>query len=139
VRFIDTKVFIRYLVEDDPEKARQSFELMIEIEAGRQEAAICEAVITEAVYVLRSKRSYGWTSQEIADRLAPLLSMPALRVPNRGACLRALELIAAHPFLDMEDALCTAHMERLEIVEIYSFDEDFDRVASVRRVTPGSD
>jgi predicted nucleic acid-binding protein len=138
VRFIDTNVFIRYFVEDDPEKARQSFDLMIDIDAGRQEAAICEAVITEIVYVLRSKRSYGWTSQEIAERLTPLLSMPSLRVPNRSACLRALELIAAHPFLDMEDALCTAHMERLEIAEIYSFDEDFDRIASVQRVIPGS-
>jgi len=136
VRFIDTNVFLRYFVEDIPIRAAESRELFIAIDEGRIEAVTCEAVIAEIVYVLRSKKTYAWHVQEIHDRMLPVLSLSGLTLPNREVYFRALDLIIDHPFLDFEDAICTAHMERLGISEIYSYDLGFDRIPGVKRVTP---
>jgi predicted nucleic acid-binding protein len=38
--------------------------------------------------------------------------------------------------MDFEDCLSVAHMERQHLKEIYSYDQDFDRVEQVRRVEP---
>jgi predicted nucleic acid-binding protein len=51
--------------------------------------------------------------------------------------LTALDLIVETPSLDFTDALCAAHMERLGLSEIYTFDRDFDRINGVERVAPG--
>ncbi len=138
MRFIDTNVFVRYFVADDPLMTNESRGLLVDIADGHQEAATCESVIAEIVYVLRSKRTYAWSTSEIRDRVTPILSLPGLRIQNREVYLRALDLVADQPFLDMEDAICVAHMERLEISEIYSYDEHFDRIPHVRRVRPSA-
>jgi len=59
-----------------------------------------------------------------------------LRIPRKGIYLRALDLYAAHPGLDFEDALAVTHMEDAGIEELLSYDRDFDRVAGVRRSEP---
>jgi predicted nucleic acid-binding protein len=57
-------------------------------------------------------------------------------LPRRETYLRALDLYAAHRGLDFEDALAVAHMEQQGITELYSYDEDFDQVAGIRRLEP---
>jgi predicted nucleic acid-binding protein len=139
VRFLDTNIFLRYLLGDIPDKSLACLDLFEAIEDGREQATTCEAVITEIVYVLRSTKLYGWVPGEIRDMLQPVLSLPGLHIQYRDVYLQALDLIVDHPFLDMEDAICKAHMDRLGISEIYSYDKHFDRVAGVQRVIPGSD
>ena len=43
---------------------------------------------------------------------------------------------ASYPFLDFEDALSAAYMEKQEITEILSYDTDFDRVSGIVRKEP---
>ena len=50
--------------------------------------------------------------------------------------MRALELYATHTALDFEDALTVAHMQRLKITELASYDSDFDAIPGVRRIEP---
>lgn len=138
MRFLDTNVFVRFLTGDHIIMSQACEALFVEIEQGFQEAATCEAVIMEVVYVLRSKDIYGLTPEEVRDRLRPVLSLPGLRISNRDVYLHALDLIVDHPFLDIEDAVCVAHMAQSGITEIYSFDRHFDRIDVVRRVTPGT-
>ena len=38
--------------------------------------------------------------------------------------------------MDFENCLALAHMERQQLKEIYSYDQDFDQVAHVERVEP---
>jgi predicted nucleic acid-binding protein len=46
-----------------------------------------------------------------------------------------LELYATTS-LDSEDALSVAHMRRLKLTTIVSYDEDFDRIEGVQRREP---
>jgi len=88
------------------------------------------------VYVLSSGRLYGLDHQAIRDRFAPVLRIKGLRLQNRSVCLTALDLYATHTFLDFDDALAAAHMADQGIGEIWSYDQDFDRLPDQVRVEP---
>lgn len=135
MQFIDTNIFIRYLTKDDPDKAQACFELFERAAANQIALTTTEAVITEVIYVLSSKKTYGLAREDIRARLYPLLSVPGLRLPQRKTFLRALDLYTLYP-LDFEDALIVAHMERQKVSDLYSYDQGFDRVSGITRYEP---
>ena len=133
MRFLDTNVILRFLTRDDEEKAAACFRLFQRVQRGDEEILTCEAVVSEVVYVLSSRRAgYGLNREAIRGRLAPILTLRGLRLPQKRVYLRALDIYAASPFLDFEDALAVAHMERQGISEIVSYDRGFDRVAGLQ-------
>ena len=135
MQFVDTNIFIRCLTKDDPDKAQACFELFRQAQANQVALTTTEAVITEVVYVLSSKKTYSLARADIRARLYPLLSVPGLRLPHRQTYLRALDLYAAHS-LDFEDALIVAQMQRQGIKELYSYDRGFDQLESITRQEP---
>lgn len=137
MRSLDTNVILRYLTNDDEEKARNCYELLQRVQRGEEELFASEAIVAESAYVLSSPRlPYQLTHEEIRVRLLPVLSLRSIRIPDKRVVLRALDVYAAYEFLDFEDALAVAHMERAGVEEIVSYDRDFDRVRSIRRAEP---
>ncbi len=137
MRFLDTNVILRYLTRDDEAKAQACYRLFQRAKQADEELFTCEAIVTEVVYVLSSPRApYRLSHEEIRDRLLPILTLRGLKPPQKRVYIHALDLYAASPFLDFEDALAVAHMKQRRITEIVSYDRDFDRVAEVRRIEP---
>lgn len=137
MRFLDTNVILRYLTRDDEAKAEACYQLFQRVKRGEEELFTCEAIVTEVVYVLSSRRApYRLSHEEIRARLVPILTLRGLRLPRKRIYIRALDLYASSPFLDFEDALAASHMEQRGVTEIVSYDKDFDLVAGVRRVEP---
>jgi uncharacterized protein len=137
MQFVDTNIFIRYLARDYPQKT-DACRVLFE-RAAREESVLTtsESVIAEVVFVLGSKRLYDVPREQIRALLYPLLTIRGLKLINRGAYLRALDLYAASN-LDFEDALTIAHMERRRLVELVSYDQGFDKasVAGITRLEP---
>ncbi len=133
--FIDANVFLRFLTGDDPEKAESCQRLFKAMEKNEVSMYTTETVIAEVVYVLSSKALYGLSHSEVRARLQPILSLPGLKLPNRKLLLRALSLYDLYA-VDFEDALSVAHMERLDLEKIVSYDRDFDKMEQVVRVEP---
>ena len=137
MRFLDTNVILRYLTRDDEAKAKACFELFQRVKEGSEEVFTSEAIITEVVYVLSSKRGpYRLSHEEIRSILVPIITLRGLKLAHKRLYLRALERYVASPFLDIEDAVSIAHMERNSIREILSYDTDFDRIPNLKRVEP---
>ena len=137
MRFLDTNVILRYLTRDDETKAQACYELFQRVKQGEEELFTCEAIVTEVAYVLSSPRApYQLSHEEIRARLLPILTLRGLRLPQKRLYLRALDLYASSPFLDFEDSLAVAYMERQGVREIVSYDKDFDRVTGLQRVQP---
>ena len=137
MKFLDANIIIRYLTRDNELKAKACYQLFQRIKQGKEEVATCEAILTEVAYVLTSNRApYRLSHSEVRDRLVPILSLRGLKLPRKRNFLRALDIYASAPSLDIEDALAAAHMEQRGISGIYSYDRDFDRVAGVRRLEP---
>lgn len=127
--FLDTNIFLRYLTNDDKQKAICCKALFKKIENKTIEAATSDAIVSEIVYVLESKKEngYGLERDRIKDLLYPLLTLKGLRLNNRSACLQALELYASTK-LDFEDALLIAYTEDEKEKQLYSYDSGIDAV-----------
>ena len=137
MRFLDTNIILRYLTRDDEAKAQACYHLFQRVKEGEEEVCTCEAIITEVVYVLSSSRApYRLNHEEIKARLVPIVTLRGLKLPNKRVYLQALDLYASFPFLDFEDALAVAHMERQGVKELLSYDRDFDRIPGITRVEP---
>ena len=137
MRFLDTNIILRYLTRDDENKAEACYQLFQRVSRGEEDLFTCEAIITEVVYVLSSSRApYRLSHEEIRERLAPILTIRGLRLPQKRVYIDALNIYASFPSLDFEDALAVAHMKRQGIEEIVSYDRDFDRVEEIQRVEP---
>lgn len=136
MRFLDTNIILRYLTRDDEVKAAACFALFQRVKQGKETIVTTEAIISEAVYVLSSRAHYHLGHAEIRDRLAPILTLRGLKLPKKQVYLRALDLYASYPTLDFEDVLSVAHMQNQGMTEILSYDTDFDRPPTVRRVEP---
>ena len=133
MQFVDTNIFIRHLTRDDPEKAEACFALFQKAERNEVTLTTNEAVIAEVVYVLSSRTLYSLSRGAIRALLYPILSLQGLKLPNRRMYLRALDVYAATN-LDFEDALIVAHMERLKMSDLVSYDRGFDHVPGVVRL-----
>jgi len=135
MQFVDANIFLRFLTQDDPDKARACLDLFRRADAGQVTLFTNETIIAEVVYVLSSPRLYALDREAIRQRLLPLLTLSGLRMPNRGVVLRALELYESQP-VDFEDALAVAYMEQQEMSGIISYDRDFDRFPHITRTEP---
>ena len=133
--FIDTNIIIRYLTKENADKVKACYALFKKAEENRITITTSESVIAEAVFVLASKKHYNLSPLEIKKRLTPILLLRGLKLDHRQTYLRALELYAVYG-LDFEDCLSIAHMERRQLTNIYSYDQDFDRVAEINRIEP---
>lgn len=137
MKFLDTNVILRYLTGDDEAKAADCYRLFQRVQQGDEELLTGETVVSETAYVLSSSRlPYQLTHEEIRERLLPILTLRGIRLPQKQVCLNALDIYAAFPFFDFEDALAVAHMEHSGVTEIVSYDRDFDRAPGVQRVEP---
>lgn len=135
MQFVDTNIFIRYLTKDDPLKARACYQLFQQAVTNQISLTTTEAVITEVVYILSSRKTYNLPRTAIRARLYPLLSIPGLQLPDRQTMLRALDFYVIHS-VDFEDALIVARMEQQQIVDLFSYDRDFDRIPGINRLEP---
>lgn len=136
MRFLDTNVFLRYLTRDDERKSRACLVLFEQMRDGIELATTSETVLAEVAYVLSGRGQYRLPHAEISEYLRPLLELSGMRLADVGVYQRALDLYAERTYLDLEDALSVAHMERAGMTEIVSYDRDFDRIPGVTRVEP---
>jgi predicted nucleic acid-binding protein len=137
VHVLDTNVFIRYITNDDSEKAERSAALIERLASGEVQARTCEAVIAEIVYVLTSPRlAYRATRQEVRIAMRQILLLRGLHLADRALYWQALDLYVAHR-IDFEDAILAAHVQRGTTDDaVVSYDTGFDVIEGVRREEP---
>lgn len=137
MNFVDTNIILRYLTSDDETKAEECYELFDQVRQGNTRLFSCEAVITEAVYVLSSRRlSYQLSRAEVRAHPLRILSLEGLTIPNKPIYIRALDIYVAHSQLDIEESIAVAYMERIGVMQIVSYDRDFDRIEGIERIEP---
>lgn len=133
MRFIDTNLFLRYFTRDDEERAGDVLKLLKRVARNEEKVTTSPLVIFELVFTLESH--YKVPRKEIKKLLQPLLNLRGLRLDFRDVFESALELYSQEK-LSFADAFNACFMQKREIKEIYSFDEDFDQVEGIKRVVP---
>jgi predicted nucleic acid-binding protein len=107
------------------------------IERGEVAAWTTHLVIAEVVFVVSNKRTYNVGRERVRDLLLPLIGLPGLKIANKRMFRRVFDLYVAHP-MSFIDAYYAILVGSRKPPEIYSYDTDFDRVASVTRLEPQS-
>jgi predicted nucleic-acid-binding protein len=132
--FLDTNLFIRYLTNDDEEKANRVALLLREAAEGNVQLVTTELVLAEVIWVLES--TYKLERPRVAALVLGILATPGLEVINSSLVARAMEFYEAKG-IDFVDGYVAATMERRGIEEIYSFDrKHLDRLNTVKRREP---
>lgn len=134
-QFIDTNIFLTYLTTHDPVKTKACYALFKRAENSQVTLMTSESVIAEVVYVLSSKKHYSLSAEDIKKCLSPILLLRGLKLPYKKIFLRALEFFSSY-HLDFEDCLTIAHIEHQKIIDIYSYDTDFDQIDGIKRIEP---
>jgi predicted nucleic acid-binding protein len=133
MRFVDTNIFLRFLVNDDPEKADACEALFREAISGKKDLMTSEMVIAEIIWVLESY--YELEKSAIRELVEKILNTKNLTCPNSGIIISALAFYVEKN-IDFIDAYNAFVMKRDQIGAIYSFDKHFDRVDWIERVEP---
>jgi len=132
--FVDTNLFVRYLTDDDPEKADRVEALLNEATAGEIKLITSDLVMAELILVLES--SYDLKPAAITPMIRAILATPGLEVINGAVVGRALEIYQDQN-VDFVDGHIVALTEKLNISEIYSFDKKhLSQIENIKRIEP---
>ena len=132
--FLDTNIFLRYLTNDDPEKADRVEQLLRKAASGKIVLVTTELVIAEIVWVLESY--YEVDKVRIAEHVRAILATEGLEIINGDLVRRALEHYLMYN-VDFIDGYIAALMQKKGITEIFSYDKKhLSRLKAITRREP---
>jgi predicted nucleic acid-binding protein len=129
--FLDTNILLRHLLQDHPVHSPKATAYLERIEQGELSVRTADTVIFETVFVL--ERSYHQPKPKIRDLLLDLVELPNVILPRKRRLRAAFDLYV-NLNLPFADAYHAALMRELKLVEIATFDLDFDHVPGIRRI-----
>jgi predicted nucleic acid-binding protein len=131
---MDTNLFIRYLVNDDPGKADRVEKLLEQAKSGKIRLVTADLVIAEVIWVLES--AYGLKNVEITPMVKGILATPGIEVTNAELVDRSLDFYESLN-IDFIDGYIAAVMGKMKITDIYSFDKKpISRIRELKRIEP---
>ncbi len=132
--FVDTNVFIHFLLGFDSERSERCHDLLRAVEAGAAALDTSDLVVAELVWFLE-RPPIRMTAPEVSDKLVPLFFLSGIRIPDKQTVLAALSFHSSSG-LGFIDAYNAVVMRKRRIDRIMSYDTDFDRVPGITRIEP---
>lgn len=130
---IDANVILRFLTNDDPERATKCAQLLENVELNRQQVRLPNLVLADVVWTL--EKYYKQPKEKIADMMASIVNLKGLRCSNKETVLLALRLYVEHN-VDWTDAFVASQLLATKTPAIYSYDRDFSRIQGISRIEP---
>ena len=132
--FVDTNLFVRYLTDDDSEKADRVEALLNKASDGKVQLVTSDLILVELIWVLES--SYKMKPGEITPMIRAIMATPGLQVINAELISRALDHYE-NMNVDIVDAYIAALMKKLNITDVFSFDrKHLSRISDLNRIEP---
>ena len=134
--FLDTNIFLRHLLGDEPHQSPRATAYVQAIEQGVRRARISDLVVFEVVFTL--ERGYRRSKAEIQSAVLSLIELPGIVLPGKRK-FREVFALYVESNISFADAYHVVLMQQLGLSEMVSFDRDFNRIPTLQRVEPGSD
>lgn len=135
MRFVDTNVFLRFLVNDIPEQADACEAVFRRAVTGEEALYTTDMVMAEIVWVLESY--YELSRSEVRAKMEKILNTPGLTFGNKEVIIHALALYDEKG-VDYIDAYNAHILKAMGIEEIYSYDKHYDRLNWLKRIEPST-
>ncbi|MGA7876917.1 MAG: PIN domain-containing protein [Desulfoferrobacter sp.] len=133
MRFVDTNVFLRFLVNDDSQKADACEMLFKRAIEGEEALFTTDMVVAEIIWVLESY--YKLNMKEIREKVEKILNTKNLECLNREIIINALA-VSEEANIDYIDAYNAYMLKTRGITELYSYDSHYDRLSWLKRIEP---
>lgn len=117
--FVDTNVFLRFLTNDDPIKAKRAEMLFRQAIQGKIQLITSLLVIAEIVWTLES--FYHLTKTDIASKVEIILNTPNLLCPEAEIIVMALDLYVQGN-MDFIDAFHAYDLQAQGLLQIATYD-----------------
>jgi predicted nucleic-acid-binding protein len=117
---IDTNLLVRYLTEDDPDKAQSVETLLIKAGKGEIKIVIPSVIIAELIWVLESY--YKMETGEISQLVGSILNTPGIDTQDKNILREALKIYEKKG-TDFVDAWIVEFARERNIKTIYTFDK----------------
>lgn len=130
---IDANIILRFLTNDDPVKAEACAKLLEKVERNELRVWLPDLVLADIVWTL--EKFYRVDKVEIAELLAPLVSLRGMHCADKKGVLRALSIYTRHN-IDWTDAFVASQIISGDGETIYSYDRDFDKIEGIGRAEP---
>lgn len=127
----DTNIFIRFFLNDEQKLSAFAKDIVNHCVAGKYSLVILPAIFLEIAWLLRS--FYKLSKNEIVKKIESMFQIPNLKFINEELVLKTVDIFKKHN-VDFIDAFVAANMDALKIEKIFSFDHDFDKIKSVKRI-----
>jgi predicted nucleic acid-binding protein len=131
--FLDTKFFLRHLLQVHPDHSPRASLYFDRFERGGLRVETTATVVFETVFTLQS--FYKHPRPLIRDNILPLLRLPGIALPGKRRLRRAFDLYT-RTNLSFADCLHVAIAEARKVPHFVSFDRGLDRIAGLNRVEP---
>ena len=138
MKFLDANVFIyayykpkKQLTEKEKQMKEQAKKIIMDVFQGRDQVITTIVYISEMVNILK----HGMPPEKLTDVIRGLLMLDNITVQgvSKEAYFAANEL-GDDLKLEANDALAIEVMKSNNVTEIFTFDEDFDRVEGIIRI-----
>jgi predicted nucleic acid-binding protein len=138
MRFLDANIFIyayykpkRQLSQKEKHMKEYAKKIISNVSQGKEKVATTVVHLSEIVNILK----HGMTVDELAKLITGLFMMDNVEIygVSKEDYFAAVEL-SKDLKIDPNDALAVKAMKTSNINEIYSFDEDFDKVEEIIRL-----
>lgn len=131
--FVDTNIFLRFLLADNPKQSPRCKRLFEKAKKGKVKLITSGMVIAEIAWVLIS--FYKESRQDVAKKLRQIILFKGLVIPDRKVLLLAIQQFEAQN-VDFIDAYNYSLVINKKIKKIYSYDRDFDKLNKTKRIEP---
>lgn len=128
--FVDTNIFLRFLLADQKKQYRLVKKLFQKAEEGKISLWTTDVVILEIVWTLKS--FYKLKPKVIQHQVSSLIALENLKVKNKDLLLQALDYFATKN-VDFSDAY-NFLLAKNENKKILSFDSDFDKLGKREKI-----
>lgn len=123
-KILDTNIIIRFLIWDDENLYKKSFEIFRQIENNEIEVVITEWVILECLYVL--EKFYEIPKLEVVDKLKMILFLDNVINSDKLEIIEALNLVI-YEKIDFIDAIVITKAKYNDL-EVISFDKKINKI-----------
>ena len=138
MRFLDANIFIyayykpkRQLTQKERKMKEHAKKIISEISEGKEKIAITVVHLSEVANILK----HGMSIDELIRLIIGLFMLDNVKIYGvSGETYFAATELGEELKLDPNDALAVDMMKMNNIKEIYSFDEDFDKIDGITRL-----
>lgn len=129
--YADTNMFIRFFTSNPEEQSEIVNRFFIKVSLKEAELFVCDIVISEIVYVL--ERVYKVNRNEIYEKIHSILNMENIITENRSIIVNALSYYKDKN-INFNDAYIASHAIKNNINKVFTFDNDFKKIAEIKIV-----